>query len=46
MIADLVADEHVPHLAALRYKDTGLSPVDGPCCWCRRGTPRWISFTG
>lgn len=25
VIADLVADEHVPHLAALRYKDTGLS---------------------
>ncbi|MEH0929084.1 BREX-2 system adenine-specific DNA-methyltransferase PglX [Micromonospora sp. CPCC 205558] len=24
VIADLVADEHVPHLAALRYKDTGL----------------------
>ncbi|QGN48435.1 BREX-2 system adenine-specific DNA-methyltransferase PglX [Micromonospora sp. WMMC415] len=25
VIADLVADEHVPHLAALRYKDSGLS---------------------
>jgi hypothetical protein len=25
VIADLVADEHVPHLAALRYKDTGLT---------------------
>ncbi|MEU5909665.1 BREX-2 system adenine-specific DNA-methyltransferase PglX [Micromonospora sp. NPDC047527] len=25
VIADLVADEHVPHLAALRYKDTGLA---------------------
>jgi hypothetical protein len=24
VIADLVADEHVPHLAALRYKDSGL----------------------
>lgn len=24
VVADLVADEHVPHLAALRYKDTGL----------------------
>ncbi|WP_435825634.1 DUF7008 domain-containing protein [Micromonospora zamorensis] len=24
VIGDLVADEHVPHLAALRYKDTGL----------------------
>ncbi|WP_446210117.1 BREX-2 system adenine-specific DNA-methyltransferase PglX [Micromonospora sp. IBSANI012] len=25
VIADLVADEHVPHLAALRYKDSGLA---------------------
>ncbi|MFG2169475.1 BREX-2 system adenine-specific DNA-methyltransferase PglX [Micromonospora chersina] len=25
VVADLVADEHVPHLAALRYKDSGLS---------------------
>ncbi|WP_433352120.1 BREX-2 system adenine-specific DNA-methyltransferase PglX [Micromonospora saelicesensis] len=25
VIAGLVADEHVPHLAALRYKDTGLA---------------------
>jgi hypothetical protein len=25
VIADLVADEHVPYLAALRYKDTGLA---------------------
>lgn len=25
VIADLVADEHVPHLAALRYKESGLS---------------------
>ncbi|MEV4770565.1 BREX-2 system adenine-specific DNA-methyltransferase PglX [Micromonospora humida] len=25
VIAGLVADEHVPHLAALRYKDSGLS---------------------
>ncbi|MFG3644144.1 BREX-2 system adenine-specific DNA-methyltransferase PglX [Micromonospora sp. NPDC047762] len=25
VIADLVADEHVPHLAAQRYKDTGLA---------------------
>jgi hypothetical protein len=24
VLADLVADEHVPYLAALRYKDTGL----------------------
>ncbi|MGA3540990.1 BREX-2 system adenine-specific DNA-methyltransferase PglX [Micromonosporaceae bacterium DT194] len=24
VIADLIADEHVPHLAALRYKDSGL----------------------
>ena len=24
VIADLVADEHVPHLAALRYKESGL----------------------
>jgi hypothetical protein len=25
VIADLVANEHVPHLAALRYKDSGLA---------------------
>ncbi|SDT66952.1 BREX-2 system adenine-specific DNA-methyltransferase PglX [Actinoplanes derwentensis] len=25
VIADLIADEHVPHLAALRYKDSGLA---------------------
>ncbi|MFF0314258.1 BREX-2 system adenine-specific DNA-methyltransferase PglX [Micromonospora sp. NPDC005252] len=25
VVADLVADEHVPHLAALRYKDSGLA---------------------
>ncbi|OHX01934.1 BREX-2 system adenine-specific DNA-methyltransferase PglX [Micromonospora sp. WMMB235] len=25
VIADLVADEHVPHLAALRYKESGLA---------------------
>ncbi|WP_326563863.1 BREX-2 system adenine-specific DNA-methyltransferase PglX [Micromonospora peucetia] len=25
VIADLLADEHVPHLAALRYKDSGLA---------------------
>ncbi|MEH0841079.1 BREX-2 system adenine-specific DNA-methyltransferase PglX [Micromonospora sp. CPCC 205711] len=25
VIADLVADEHVPHLSALRYKDSGLA---------------------
>ncbi|GIJ25146.1 DNA methylase [Micromonospora qiuiae] len=25
VIADLVADEHVPHLAALRYKESGLT---------------------
>ncbi|WP_446215542.1 BREX-2 system adenine-specific DNA-methyltransferase PglX [Micromonospora sp. IBHARD004] len=25
VVADLVADEHVPHLAALRYKDPGLA---------------------
>jgi hypothetical protein len=25
VIADLVTDEHVPHLAALRYKDSGLA---------------------
>jgi hypothetical protein len=27
VLADLVADEHVPYLAALRYKDTGLEHV-------------------
>ncbi|MEU7759107.1 BREX-2 system adenine-specific DNA-methyltransferase PglX [Micromonospora aurantiaca (nom. illeg.)] len=25
VIADLIADEHVPHLATLRYKDSGLA---------------------
>lgn len=25
VIADLIADEHVPHLAALRYKESGLA---------------------
>jgi hypothetical protein len=25
VVAELVADEHVPHLAALRYRDSGLS---------------------